>query len=59
MSKKSSFCQTKKQRHKDSWKFKVDSKLFRGGVGHFGHRTLKLAVSLEGMDGMNWFCACC
>ena len=30
----------------------------RNGCGQSGHRTLKLAVSQEWIDGMNWFFAC-
>ena len=46
----------------NSHKLKVDQKKFwigvaRNGSGQSGHRTLKLAVSQERMDGMNWFFA--
>ena len=30
----------------------------RNGYGQSGHGTLKLAVSQEWIDGMNWFFAC-
>ena len=32
--------------------------MVKDGCGHSGHRTLKLAVSQEWMDGINWFSAC-
>ena len=44
-------------------KLKVDLKMFwvgmvKNGCGQSGHRTLKLTVSQEWIDGLNWFFAC-
>ena len=32
--------------------------MVRNGSGQFGHRTLKLTLSQEWIDGMNWYFAC-
>ena len=32
--------------------------MVRYGCNQPGHKTLKLTVSQELVDGMNWFCAC-
>ena len=44
-------------------RLKVNQNIFalgmaKNGCGQFGHGTLKLTVSQEWNDGMNWFFAC-
>ena len=38
-----------------SWLGNIGVGMVRSGCGHSGHRTLKLAVSQEGINGRNWF----
>ena len=36
----------------------IKSWLVKNGCGHSGLRTLKLAVSQEGINGVSWFLVC-
>ena len=42
-----------------NWLKNIGLGLVKNGCGHSGHRTLKLAVSQEGVTGINWFLECC
>ena len=33
----------------------IGADVVRNGCGHYGLRTVKLAVSQEGINGINWF----
>ena len=41
-----------------SWLKKIGVGVVKNGSGHSGQRTLKLAVSQEGNNGINWFLVC-
>ena len=42
----------------ESWLKNTGMGVVKNGCGYSGHRTLKLAVSQEGLNGVDWFFAC-
>ena len=38
-----------------SWLKNIGLGMVNNGCGHFGHRTLKLAASQKGINGVSWF----
>ena len=41
-----------------SWLKNIGVGMVKNGCGHSGLRTLKLAVSQEGINGVSWFLVC-
>ena len=41
-----------------SWLKNIEEGMVKNGCGHFVLRTLKLAVCLGEMNGINWFLVC-
>ena len=42
----------------ESWFKNIGMSVVRNGCGYSGLRTLKLAISQKGINGINWFLVC-